>query len=236
MKELHFIQTLILIALGKSTSLPFGKIKSNIDYEIEGDSLNYHLKTLVKLGYVDKEDKKYSLTTKGKMHISNVNFDDLQVEKKPKTTVMVMFTRKRQGETEYLISRRLKHPFLNALGFVTGKVRAGNSMEKEAIRESQEEVGLTPMKMKMLGIQRWTDFDQKGELIHDAHFYTYHVTKWEGALIKETAEAENKWMRLSEIASEDKPLPSLKYLMDHGVLPVNGITTYAEKRIISDIF
>lgn len=210
--DLHYIQDEILLDLATINNIPFSKFK--IRNKIEDDKLNYHLKTLIDLKLVNKSSENlYSLSTAGKKYISVYDFDNKRKEKMPKVSVMAIFYKGKGKFIEILISERLKSPFLNANGLVTGKVKIGESIEQAMIRECLEETGLTPVEYRMLGVERWIDYDSiTKNLMNDAVFFVFEITVWNGDLIEKTIESFNKWCKISDLKNIPKKLPTLELI------------------------
>ncbi|MDQ6984805.1 MAG: NUDIX domain-containing protein [Candidatus Dojkabacteria bacterium] len=123
---------------------------------------------------------------------------------------MARIFREKKGIKQILVSQRLKHPYLNALGLVTGKVKVGEKFEDEMIRECIEETGLVPTKFEMVGVARWIDYDSKKTLLHDATFIIFDVYETDGVLIEQSDESKNFWVDYSELKNMDNLLPTLK--------------------------
>jgi mutator protein MutT len=73
-----------------------------------------------------------------------------------------------------------------------GKVEPGESTEEAAVRECQEEIGVTPRNLHLAGELHF--FDNTVE--HYCHVYT--VTTWEGEP-QETGEMRPQWFALQDI-------------------------------------
>jgi mutator protein MutT len=79
---------------------------------------------------------------------------------------------------------------------VGGKIEAGETIEQSAIREAQEEIGLTPV-----------NYEKVAEIIFDeyvkgqpeiVHMHVFLVSKWLGKLI-ESEEITPKWFNKNEL-------------------------------------
>jgi ADP-ribose pyrophosphatase YjhB (NUDIX family) len=128
----------------------------------------------------------------------------------PKASIMAIFYRGNGKDKEILIAERLKSPFLNSHGVVTGKIKMGEEIETSMIRECIEETGLKPIKYKLTAVERWIDYDSiTKELMNDAVFFVFEVTKWKGDLIEKTNESFNKWCKISDLKDVPKKLPTI---------------------------
>jgi ADP-ribose pyrophosphatase YjhB (NUDIX family) len=208
---LHFLQIRIIASIAKSNGRRFSEI-DGFD-NIPWDQLNYHLKTLIKLGVKEKNDKLYTLSLEGKQIVSTLDLETGKKELIPKTSIWTII-RNKEDKSKVLISKRLKHPFLGMYGFITGKVRMGELVADTMRREVLEETGLTVLKFELKKIDRFIDYDKKtNSLVHDSFFHKFEVTDYTGNLIAKTLESENTWMVEDEIKMlEEKLAPSV---IDH---------------------
>lgn len=74
-----------------------------------------------------------------------------------------------------------------------GRIEKGETAEQAAIRETQEEVGITPTEVQWAGELRFQFRDG-----YSLHCTVYRASGWEGELM-ETAEANPFWVRTDQI-------------------------------------
>ena len=74
-----------------------------------------------------------------------------------------------------------------------GRIEKGETAEQAAIRETQEEVGITPTGVQWAGELRFQFRDG-----YSLHCTVYRASGWEGDLM-ETAEAKPFWVRTDQI-------------------------------------
>lgn len=74
-----------------------------------------------------------------------------------------------------------------------GRIEKGEAAEQAAIRETQEEVGITPTGVQWAGELRFQFRDG-----YSLHCTVYRASGWEGELM-ETAEAKPFWVRTDQI-------------------------------------
>jgi ADP-ribose pyrophosphatase YjhB (NUDIX family) len=163
--------------------------------------LTSYLKKLLELGLVIKSQDKYSLTDAGKDY-SNLLDDELQVEKQPKSSVIVRAVRRSPtGHYEHLLSRRLRQPYYGKVGRLTGKIKFGESFAQAAARELFEETGLVAKQLYLEEIYRKMRKNPHGEWVQDVVFYIFLATHLTGTLISQTEFQENFWITKSELSS-----------------------------------
>ena len=199
MKELHGVQMQILRELLYSPGARFSDL--NIS-GLTSDHFTYHMTKLVELGLVEKFKKGYALTPKGKEYANKMDTDTLSIERQPKTTAIVIGMRKNGKRNELLIQTRQKEPYLGYKGFVSGKVRFGETIEATAKRELLEETGLEG-KVKLKLVLHEHIHNDGNELLEDKIFYIFTAIALKGDL-HNTKEGTNEWMTREEFISDPK--------------------------------
>ncbi len=203
--EIHPIQGQILKKLLFSTEVRFSEMNPE---KIPTDQFNFHLKSLVDSGLVEKNDK-YKLTDKGKEFANRFDTEKMVLERQAKPTVVIGCRRDQNGQRQYLIHKRLKNPSYGFHGYITGKIRWGETVLETAKREIKEETGLIANKLTLVGVEHKMDYDKAGGLLEDKFFFVIVAEDPEGELIKYEG-GENLWVNKNEIGK----LPNLFDDMD----------------------
>jgi len=193
-QELHESQARILRELLFNNGSNFAALNSE---GLSNDHFTFHIKKLVKEGWVEKTGKKYYLTQKGKVLAGTLDIDSLKIEKWGKASVAVAAVKNVKGKAYYLVQQRLKEPFFGRYGFINGKIRYGETSEATAIRELREETGLTG-KPIILCVYHKLRGPSKFEISLDNFFFLYLVKNPTGKLI-DTVEGKNSWKTAEEI-------------------------------------
>lgn len=172
---------------------------------LDSDHFKFHIKRLVELEYVKKqEDGSYALTTKGKEYGNRLDTDDHTIEKQPKSSVLLLAVRGDVDDLEVLVQQRLKHPFYGYWCRAGGKIRWGETVVQAAHRELMEEMGVTA-DIEIKGVYHKIDRrNEDGELLEDKLFYMAVCTNIQGELIQEFEGGRNAWMKISEIKKQPK--------------------------------
>ena len=195
-EDLHPIQSEILCELLFVTEASFSELNKK---KLGSDQFSFHLRQLTDWKLIEKNaDGKYGLTTKGKEYANRFDTEQKEVERQPKIGVLVVGIRQVNNVTEYLVSHRLKQPYYGFWGFVTGKIRWGETVLEAAGRELREETGLSG-KVKMMGVKHKMDYDESGKLLEDKFFLVIKAWDLAGNLMDKFEGGENQWMTKDEI-------------------------------------
>lgn len=190
--KLHYFQAEIVKLLTKSHGLKFNEI---VIKGLESEHMNYHLKKLIEFKFVEKLDDKYVLTDKGKDYCNLLDDNVEIIEKQPKTSIIIRAVRKNsKGEVEFLLTKRLRHPYFGKVGKISGKVRFGEKLEEAAARELFEETGLIAQSYTLESIYHKIRNREDGTCVQDVIFYTFFVTGIGGDFISLTPHQENLWV------------------------------------------
>lgn len=183
------------------------------------DQFTFHLKRLVEVGYVVKQDDgRYALTPAGKEFANRFDTEapKLAIERQAKIGVSVACVRVVAGVTRYLVQQRLKQPFYGYYGFVTGKVRWGEEVLETAARELAEETGLQA-DLTLVGVKHKLDYTPEGQILEDKFFFSVRGEQVRGTLQETFDGGRNLWLSRPEI----EKLPKIF----HGMLPAIDMLT-----------
>jgi 8-oxo-dGTP pyrophosphatase MutT (NUDIX family) len=198
---IHAAQTAILRELLFHPSAQFSELQKPTG--LSSDHFTFHIARLVELGLVTKKGASYTLTTKGKEYANRLDTDERTIERQGKVAVLVVPRRKLpDGTVQYMVQERLKQPFWGYYGFMSGKLRWGETVTLGAARELDEETGLVA-DMEVKGMYHKMDYATDGRLLEDKHFYLVLAKDAHGDF-KETFEGgKNYWLTPKEILALD---------------------------------
>lgn len=169
---------------------------------LESNQVTFHLKRLIENELIEKTGDKYSLTIDGKEFANRLDTDIGKVEKQPKSSVLLLIPRDRDGKQEFLQQQRLKQPWYGYYVYVTGKIRWGESVYTAAARELYEETGMTGS-FRLLAVDHERDLvEETGEILEDKLFYVMLCEEYEGEMVEEFEGGRNQWMTKEEFLSE----------------------------------
>jgi 8-oxo-dGTP pyrophosphatase MutT (NUDIX family) len=193
-KDIHDIQGAILKGLLLRETARFSEL--NVD-NVSSDQFTFHLKQLTEQRIIEKtQEGLYRLTVTGKEYANRFDIDSgpIQIEKQAKLSVMVIASRINDGKREYAMQTRLKQPFFGYRGFITGKMRMGESVFDTAARELTEETGLMSSSLEHITIYHERIFSLEKKLLEDKYFFIFLAEDPEGDLISDFQGGKNEWV------------------------------------------
>jgi len=213
-EEIHPIQAKILRTLLFNPEARFSDL--NIG-NVPSDHFTFHLKRLISLGLVEKDSRnKYQLTVSGKEFANRFDTDKVVLERQAKIGVLVCAVKKEGKIKKYLSQQRLKQPYYGFCGFITGKVKWGETILETADREFQEESGLTGG-LTLVGIKHKMDYSKEGNLLEDKYFFVFRAENTGGNLVETFEGGRNIWLSEKEILE----LPNLFDGVDETIMMVS---------------
>jgi len=109
---------------------------------VDTNLFTYHLKLLLKAGYITKEEAGYTLSSKGLVYVDRVSIDKMRLRTQPKIITMLLV---QDGYGKVLLQRRSKQPYINTWTLPYGKLHIDDeSVLTAAAREADEKLGLVP--------------------------------------------------------------------------------------------
>lgn len=107
---------------------------------------SYHLKVLLKEGWIAKSDDGYGLSKRGLAYVDRVSIAKLNLRSQPKIITMLLI---QNSEGDVLVQRRTKQPYIDTWTLPYGKTHIDDiSIERAATREAKDKLGkeLAPLR------------------------------------------------------------------------------------------
>lgn len=200
-RDIHQVQVSVLRLLRRNHSARFSTLMQPTG--LTSDDFKFHVRSLMRKKLVDKTAAgDYVLTIAGKEFANNLDEPARRTQKQPKLSVIVVAARTNAADqTEYVMQQRLRQPYMQYWGCISGPVRWGESFEDAASRELGKQTGLTAT-MHVVSFLRSRDYeDRAGLLLEDKLFTVVHATL-DGAddtLCNEWQAGLNRWMSVEEL-------------------------------------
>lgn len=201
LRELLFVPSAKFNALQKATGL-------------ESDHFKFHLGRLVDVGYIEKTDVGYSLTTFGKEYANKIDTDKNQIERQPKSAVIIVVS---NADKQFVVQERLKHPYYGFWGFPGGKIRWGETILEAAARELDEETGLSASLHYQGVYHEHVRSMETNEIIEDKIFHIVSGTHPIGELRESFEGGRSSWLRVEDIRLKDHVYKSFETELRVGV-------------------
>lgn len=133
----HRIQKHILSVLLYQKTARFRDLRPP---RVDTNLYSYHLKLLVRQGFVRKLETGYTLSSRGLAYVDRVNADKFFVRQQPKIITMLLV---QDGYGNVLLQQRAKQPYIDRWTLPYGKVHIDDeSVAAGAAREAHEKLGL----------------------------------------------------------------------------------------------
>ncbi len=156
---MHIIQKQILETLTYHETVRFAALRPP---KVESNLYSYHLKLLIKDGYVKKLDAGYTLAAKGLMYVDRVSIKKFELRQQPKIITILVLENKKG---EILLWKRNKQPFINQWSLPSGKIHIDDpNIMTAALREAREKIGITEVNLRHVG-ECYVKQHQGGEII-----------------------------------------------------------------------
>jgi len=134
---MHEVQEHILLRVAQERVARYRDLKPE---HLEGNIFTYHLNALIKTGYLEKDNRTYTLTAQGLRAIDAFSSSTSRPRIQPKIVTLLAV---QNPEKQWLFYRREQEPFHGCIGFPYGKIYLQESVSQAAARELKERTGLT---------------------------------------------------------------------------------------------
>lgn len=202
---MHEIQKHILKKLSSVDKARYGELKPRT---VEGNQFVYHLRTLMRNGYVRNSGGVYSLASLGQQLVDRMSFKTFKERIQPKVVSIIAL----KDGNEYLFYKRNRLPFLGRVGFPYGKIHLEERILDAAHRELLEKTNLRAT-LKHRGVVYLTVHNETELVVHMlCHVFT--GTDPEGELRSDTTFGGCFWSSMKDIP-EKSLIPGVKQIIKH---------------------
>ncbi|MFZ1706692.1 MAG: NUDIX domain-containing protein [Candidatus Nanogingivalis sp.] len=207
----HHIQKSILKYLTKQQTARYSQMRPP---KVDSNLYAYHLKSLLKAGFIIKNDKDYSLSPSGLNYVETVSLDKFQIHSQPKITTRILL---KNHNNQFLLTKRNKQPLIGMWGFISGKIQdIDNRIIDSAQREIYEKTNLNIKSLDHIG-DYYAKILSENEVISNtlSHVFTVQIPKQISVIIP-TSESQNWFSYEKMVALSIMPdTLDLIYLSSH---------------------
>jgi 8-oxo-dGTP pyrophosphatase MutT (NUDIX family) len=108
---------------------------------VDTNLFSYHLKLLLKAGFLEKCDGGYTLGRAGLLYVDRVSEARMNVRTQPKIVTMLVI---QNGDGDVLLQRRTKQPYIDSWTLPYGKLHIDDATIRAAAqREAMEKLGVS---------------------------------------------------------------------------------------------
>lgn len=142
----HHIQKHII---GVLLQEKFARFRDLRPPKVDTNLYSYHLKILLKHGFVDKTEEGYTLGKNGIIFVDRLSTTSLNLRSQPKIITMQVI---QNSDGEVLLFQRIRQPFTHQWTLPNGKLHIDDTtILAAAQREASEKLGLTNQPMQHAG-------------------------------------------------------------------------------------
>jgi ADP-ribose pyrophosphatase YjhB (NUDIX family)/predicted transcriptional regulator len=205
---LHRAQVSVLHDLRYKSVARFNELKHSTS--LESDSFKFHLRKLVSSGYIQKTaEGGYMLTAKGKEFSNVLNEQKRSLKKQPKLSVMLLVTRQRKGQKEYLVYKRAMHPFWGYWTAMSEAVLWGESFGAAASRRLKRQSGYEADFSFNSLVRAKNLTDSTDEPAEDVVFVVMEANNLHGEPHADYTGGVPAWLTLPELIKQERFFSSL---------------------------
>lgn len=177
---------------------------------MESNAFNYHLKEIIKEGFVIKDKSgNYTLTRLGMRLGLNAH---LSLAERLSLSHAVIFMTVFDRSKGWLVRRRTAHPMFGRIGFVHGDPLANETVLESATRCFEKATGLkSDFRPRGFG---YAKFFADGELESYNNFSVFSSENYTGDLIEGNDIGENIWMSEKELLAEPNVFSNMKPILE----------------------
>lgn len=200
---MHQIQKHILKKVSTDKKCRYSDLKPK---NVEGNLFVYHLKSLMREGYLEIKSEKYSLTPAGQRFMDRVSFETMSERIQPKIVTLLVI----EKDKKYLLYKRRRSPFAGYIGFPYGKIHLEERLLEASHRELLEKTGLNA-NLKHRG-EVYISVNNETELISHMLCHVFTGKNPSGNLKTDTLIGECFWGKIDEIP-KNKLIPGVTQIL-----------------------
>lgn len=180
----HILRTLTLKKWARFRDMKPGSVDSNL--------YNYHLKELIKDGYVERREQKgYRLSPAGLRYVDHVSLESFEPRWQPKLLTKLYI---QNEEGAVLMWPKMKQPFIGTWSLPSGKIHYDDVTTERAAQRELSYITDKQLDLRLLGVAEIA--------VHINNNLTTHGIEYVYGLTMKAADMQHEygqWVQLSEL-------------------------------------
>ncbi len=193
--SIHPVQAQIVLLLLSQSNQSFSQLNKG---ELTNDWFSYHLRQVIKKGWVEKSGKKYVLSSVGKKLALQVNPQEYELSQPQRVSVLLVI----QDDDNYLIQQRLSEPFYGVWEFPTARIPFGVQAQQFAEELLKQETGIIT-KLQFCGVNQKVETKNKA-FFDDKYYLVFKGLKEGGEMLLNFPGGKNFWLTKQELLAKEK--------------------------------
>lgn len=220
---MHWIQKHVLKLLSVNDDCSYTTLKPE---GVDGNLFMYHLNQLINLGYVQKTNKLYSLTGKGKKFVGKMSLVKGEPTAIPAITTM-LYCKNKNGK--YLLYRWNRQPYRNLIGLPFNRHRFGQFIDHTTKETLDYKTNLRG-NLKYIG-DVYLIISEKSEVAEHRLCHIFSIDNASGEICADGLTGEPFWGDISE-HPDNKIVPGTKEIID--IIENNKSPFFEEIKVIKN--
>lgn len=175
---------------------------------VDSNLFQYHLKQLIKEGFIEKDGNHYVLSQEGQRFANFYSFETDAIRLQPKILVAVVC----YDGYRVLVHKRKREPYINQISLVNGKLHFGETLPAAAERELAEKTGFKAQSLRHAG-DTYLRYRSNNEVVNHVLSHNFSCTQWRGQL-RSTIHSEPFWITSSELKKDPDVLPGTAEIVE----------------------
>lgn len=225
---MHKAQVAVLHKLRSDTNARYVDLLAETD--MTSDVFKFHIRKLVRLGYIEKDDDgNYRLTAAGKDYTNRLDKKTGLQYEQPKSSLLLVARTRVGSEWHYIAHQRTREPFYGMWGIASARVPKGVGLLQAAHDALVKQAGLAA-DFEARGCLRVIDKNEKDEVLEDKLFMILLAEITEPSRLAEWCGGKSVWMSRDELLKQPKLFQTTALtldMLDNGQTFTEAVCTYS---------
>lgn len=209
---MHKAQVAVLHKLRADTKARYVELLAETD--MTSDVFKFHIRKLVKLGYIEKNgDAMYRLTAAGKDYTNRLDRETGLPYEQPKSSLLLVVRTLADGEWRYIAHQRTREPFYGMWGIASARVPKGIGLLEAASKALKKQTGVETT-FQAHGCLRVIDTDQNDTVLEDKLFMIMVAEINEPQILEKWCGGKSMWLTREVLLGKKKLFQTTAITLD----------------------